>query len=51
MGCVLYEMMNLQKAFIKQQTDDPSLIQIPNLGDHLFFSPILKKYTFTSLNI
>lgn len=44
LGCVLYEMMNLKKAFTKEQTYIVSEMTIPPLGNHFLFSPILEKF-------
>lgn len=43
LGCVLFEILNLRKAFPYGQEGNPN---IPDLGRHFFFSPILKKYFF-----
>ena len=40
LGCVLYEMMNLMKAFPYGQARNPP---VPDLGDDPMFSPLLKR--------
>ena len=40
LGCVLFEMLYLRKAFPNGHDGNP---KIPNLGIHLLFRPILKK--------
>lgn len=40
LGCVLYEMIHLKKAFPSGQESSPGL---PDLGSHRIFTPILKE--------
>lgn len=48
LGCVIYELLFLKVAFPRGQFANP---EIPDLGNTLFFSRILKKYYFVFKHI
>lgn len=45
LGCVLFEMIFLQRAFSQEQRSNPD---IPNCGNFFLFTPILKRFYFYS---